>query len=159
MALLCFFFFFKQVCWHESGELNKGESSSVNGTLLDCHSMWPFPFVLTSQSFALSKWPTSFVSESSLPVPPLFLFSFFVSAICNDCVTPRLLCHHWQRTHTHTGTKQGRAERKKVEIEETAKEELTSSFNCVSECPRRLHYPGIRRNLTCLLLETCKKCL
>lgn len=68
------------------------------------------------------------------------------------------LSHTLTHTQTHTGDRQERVEGKRGgEQERQRKRENTSSFNCVSECPSGLHYPDIRRNLSCLLLETYKK--
>lgn len=153
--IFIFIFFLRQVSWRESGELNKGESSSVNGTLLHCHSLWPFLFVQTSQGFSLSKWPTPFVSDPSLPVP------FFFPHICHlQWLRDATASVSSVTTLTHTQRDQTRERRKRKKVgrqKRQWKRALTSSFNCVSECPSRLHYPGILRNLTCLLLETCEK--
>lgn len=140
------FFKDKLVDAKDGGELNKGKRSSFGGTLLLCHRLWPFPFVLTRQGSTLSKWPMSFVRDSS---HPLFFYSL---SIC-----------HLQWPHDATASvssvttltlkmnKIGGKERSRREV--LKKKELTSSFNWASECPGGHHYPNIRTNLTCLLLE------
>lgn len=139
-----------QLTW----KLNKGWCSSVNGTLLHCHSLRPLLFVLTSKRFSVKMACAG--CKRCLLSCPFFLF-FFFSLPSAVTAWRRSFCVIGDNARTHTGTRQERAVWKKEKRQ--WKRELISYFNCVSGCPIGLHYPSILRNLTCLLLETCEECL
>lgn len=111
--------------------------------------------LFTQAGESLSKWPVSFVSNSSLPV---LFFSLHIhhlqwlrdATASVSSVTVLSLALSLSCQHTHTDNKKGESS------SDWGKWENTSSFNCVSKRPSGLHYPGIQRKLSCLLSETLK---
>lgn len=99
---------------------------------------------------------------------PLFLsFSFFFFFFWSLPSAVTAWCHSFcvisDNTHTHTHTQgldktkwKGRTEENRRDGE---KESTLHPLIASLKCPSGLHYPGIWRNLSCLLLKTCKKCL
>lgn len=62
----------------------------MNETLLNCHTLWPFLFVLTSRGFSLSKWPVSVCKRFFPSWPPPNTHTLFF-----------LICHlQWLRDAT-----------------------------------------------------------